>query len=260
MDKTVVVLCTYNRTFTGDWNGNILKFKNQEFPHFEILFDNQTNLPIDEISKNYGDANICLFNDKDFEINNFNRLINLNHRWGNHQNPKYFYAHFRMLTYFIKNPNYDYYWFFDDDVSFEGNLKMLLSNYNNIGDDFISIQAFKKSDVSAFPNISIINSKMEGNKGNWLNMCPGPGDNFPPINTHLGSFFPIIRLSKKAMEYLLSLNEMGYFGYSEGFVPTVLGSANFNLSSMMDEFNNFYIENNVCVLYHKGIKFTWEWL
>ena len=62
------------------------------------------------------------------------------------------------------------------------------------------------------------------------------------------------------MEHLMNLHKEGYFGYSEGFVPTSLASDGFKVSSMMDEFNNFFIENNICTLYHKGSKFTWEWL
>ena len=62
------------------------------------------------------------------------------------------------------------------------------------------------------------------------------------------------------MEHLLQLHKEGYYGYSEGFVPTSLASDGFKVSSMMDEFNNYYLENNDCVIKHKGSKFTWEWL
>ena len=57
----------------------------------------------------------------------------------------------------------------------------------------------------------------------------------------------------------MKLHEEGYYGYSEGFVPTSLASDGFKVSSMMDEHNNFFIKNEVCTLLHKGQKFTWEW-
>jgi hypothetical protein len=165
-----------------------------------------------------------------------------------------------MLTHFIKKPNYDYYWYFDDDVNFDGDLKSFLNDYEKIDDDFLVIQAFKKEDYPEFPNVSVINDRMLGSRGFWLGHCPGPGDNFKNTNKHFGSFFPIVRFSNKAFVHLLELHKQGYYGYSEGFVPTSLASDGFKVSSMLDEFNNFQIENNNCVLIHKGQKFTWEWL
>jgi len=260
MKNTAVVVCTYHRTLSGSGNDSIINFKNQNLKNFYVLYDNHDNTKDDEISKHYNGANICSYDNYDFEENKFNKPISDFHFWGNHKNPKYFYAHFRMLCFYKKNPNLNYYWFFDDDVTFDGDLKGLLSSYEDNDDDFIAIQVFKKEDYNEFPNISIINSKMGGSKGHWLGLCPGPGDNFKSVEKHLGSFFPIVRFSKRALEHLLKLHEEGYYGYSEGFVPTSLASDGFKVSSMMDEFNNFNKINNFCELYHKGLKFTWEWL
>ena len=260
MNKTAVVICTYHRTFNGDGNKVILNYVAQNFKNFYVLFDNHTGITDEEISKNYGGAKICSYNDFDLEINGFNKPISRYHFWGSHQNPKYFYAHFRMLTFYLKNPNYKYYWFFDDDVIFNGDLKDFLNNYETEDDDFLVIQAFKKENYPEFPKISVINSRMEGSRGYWLGHCPGSGDNFKNVSKHIGSFFPIVRLSNRAMEHLLKLHNEGYYGYSEGFVPTSLASDGFKVSSMLDEFNNFYKINNNCELYHKGSKFTWEWL
>ena len=261
MKTTSVAVCTYKRTMNGDGNKTIKSFISQNFENFFLHFDNTNSCDFEEIKKAYDNANICLYSNKDFEENNFNRPISKYHRWGSHQNPNYFYAHFRMLIFYMKNPNYDYYWFFDDDVTFQGNLKELLSNYSNCDEDFLAIQAFKKEEYENFPKISKINDGMKGSHGNWLSFCPGPGDVFKETNIHIGCFFPIVRFSKKAMNYLLNLNENNYYGYSEGFVPTSLASAGFKVSSMMDEFNNFFITNNSnCTLFHKGTKFTWDWL
>ena len=253
-------MSSYDRTFHGDGNTLIKKFSSHFGKNFFVLFDNQNNIDKNTIHNKY-DSQICLYNNDDFNKYNFNRPINLKHRWGNHQNPKYFYAHFRMLVFYISNPNYDYYWFFDDDVDFTGNLKDFLNEYNEYNDDFIAIQAFKKENYTNLPRISVINNRMSGSHGNWLHMCPGPGDNFKSIDIHIGSFFPIVRFSNRAMKYLLDLNNNNFYGYSEGFVPTSLASAGFTVSSMKDEFNNYFIDKNIdCQLLHKGIQFTWEWL
>ena len=49
---------------------------------------------------------------------NFTKDVSKAHYWNGqgNRNVVWFYAHFRMLNYYISNPNYDYYWFFDDDV------------------------------------------------------------------------------------------------------------------------------------------------
>jgi len=257
--KTCAAISTYHKTLND--NANILSFKNQNFDHFYILFDNYQNIDYSYIKQCYDNSNICAYTEIEFNDLGFNKPIDLRHRWGNHQNPKYFYAHFRMLVMYLKYPDYDHYWFFDDDVTFNGNIKNFLSMYDSVDDDFIAIQAFKKEDYNGFPKISIINNRMLGSHGNWLCLCPGPGDKFKNTNKHIGSFFPIVRYSNIAMSHLYKMHQEGYYGYSEGFVPTSLASDGFKVSSILDEHNSFFIPNDTdCVLFHKGINFTWEWL
>jgi hypothetical protein len=253
-------VCSYARTLEGSGNDLMRKFGKSGLDNFYVLFDNQGNLSLDNVVEKY-ESNVCLYGDEDFKDYKFDKPIDTRHRWGSHQNPKYFYAHFRMLVFYLKNPGFDHYWFFDDDVDFDGDLKAFLDTYKTEEEDFIAIQAFKKEEYPEFPKISVINNKMKGSHGGWLGLCPGPGDNFMSQTKHIGSFFPIVRYTKKAMDYLMDLHKQGFYGYSEGFVPTSLASNGFKVASMMDEFNNLFIENKSnCTLFHKGIKFTWEWL
>jgi len=252
-------ICSYHRTIEGNGNELIKKFGKAGLDNFSVLFDNQKKLDQNYVEDKY-ESKVYFYDDDDFKKNNFDKPINRNHRWGSHQNPKYFYAHFRMLVFYLKNPNFDHYWFFDDDVDFSGDIKSFLDVYKNENEDFIAIQAFKKENYPEFPKISIINNNMKGSHGNWLSLCPGPGDNFESKSRHIGSFFPIVRFTKNAMNYLLELHSEGFYGYSEGFVPTSLASSGFSVASIMDEFNNFFIENTNCKIFHKGSEFTWEWL
>ncbi len=261
MVQTSTTICTYNRSLHGGFNRNIIKFADQRFDNFFILFDNNHQQDISEVKNAYQNNTVFFYTNKDFEDNYFNKPIDRKHRWGNHQNPNYFYAHFRMLLFYLNNKDFDYYWFFDDDVNFNGDLKLFLQTYDSYNDDFIAIQAFKKEHYNNFDRISILNNRMKGSHGNWLNYCPGPGDNFLNTKIHIGSFFPIVRFSNKALAYLYELNLQNYFGYSECFVPTSLASNGYSVSSMLDEFDNFFIPNNTnCKLSHKGINFTWSWL
>jgi hypothetical protein len=260
MKNTSVAICSYHRSFEGDGNKNIIDFKNQGFENFFVLFDNQVGLSAEEVSQKYDKSPISIYNDEDFVKYGFNKPINRHHFWGSHQNPKYFYAHYRMLVHYINNPSFKNYWFFDDDVNFTGDLKSFISEYDELESDFMAIQVFKKEDYQEYSTISVINNRMGGSRGFWLGHCPGPGDNFKSTDKHMGSFFPIVKFSNEAMLHLLKLHQENYFGYSEGFVPTSLASDGFKVSSMMNEFNEFLIKNNNCEITHKGQKFTWEWL
>lgn len=261
MNNTAVAICTYHKTFGGDWHTNILQFGEQNFPVFEVLFDNQVKMTKEEVSAKYNNIPVCLFDDEFFAQHNFNRPISTRHRWGNHQNPKYFYAHFRMLSYYIQNPQYDYYWFFDDDVQFVGDIKGLLSDYNAYNDDFMAIQLFSKELYSGFDRINIAGPKMKGSGGVWLGFAPGPGDAYKSVEKHMGSFFPIVRYSNKAMAHLIELNKQGYYGYSEGFVPTSLASDGFSVSSMLNDDDKYFIKtDSTCILKHKGAPFAWSWI
>lgn len=261
MNDTAIVLCTYHKTFGGDWHKNIFTFRDQNFPVFELAFDNQHGMTREEVSEKYQGIPVTLFDDAFFAEHNFNRPIDYRHRWGSHQNPKYFYAHFRMLSYYIKNPNYKYYWFFDDDVGFSGNLKGLLNDYESYNDDFMAIQAFGKELYPEYNRMNVVSNRMRGSGGVWLGFAPGPGDNYKSTSKHMGCFFPIVRFSNKALAHLLQMNKDGYFGYSEGFVPTSLASDGFYVSSMLNEEDKYFIDTKSdCILKHKHSNFSWSWI
>ena len=60
-----------------------------------------------------------LYSESDVRKNlNFNHSVSKKHFWNSQGNKNiiWFYAHLRMMNFFLKNPTYDYYWFFDDDV------------------------------------------------------------------------------------------------------------------------------------------------
>ena len=262
--QTAVVVSTYHKSLQGDGLNTLHSFRDQNFENYFVLFDNKKNHPRVELSDIYRAENICLYNDEDFVEHKFDRPISTFHRWGSHQNPNYFYAHHRMLLFWKKNPQFQYYWFFDDDVTFTGNLNGLLKTYEEETSDFIAIQVFKKEDYNEeLPYVSKVNSSM-GSGGHWLSFAPGPGDNYKTTERHLGSFFPIVRFSNKAMQFLYELNQNGSFGYSEGFVPTTLaGTPGFTVASMLDEHDQYFVEatNGVdCNIKHKGANFAWTWI
>lgn len=100
-----------------------------------------------------------------------------------------------------------------------------------------------------------------GSRGHWLSFAPGPGDNYRFTEKLFGSFFPIVRFSAKALSYLVACNHEGFYGYSEGFVPTTIANKGFTVASMLDENDQYFVPTQAeCEIMHKGSKFTWSWI
>lgn len=193
---------------------------------------------------------------------NFNKNLSTKHYWNSvgNRNIIWFYAHFRMLNFYIQNPEYDYYWFFDDDIKSD-NWVEFFKGFENDDSDFISYFIFKNKDVESQNNVPKIDEKTFSND-QWFFRFPSDGDKLPKETNELfGSFFPSVRFSKRALNSLLKIHEDGYDAYSEGFVPTVLNLFNYKLTTMFTPENkSIFFDNNIVNLTHKNIKVTWEWI
>ena len=165
-----------------------------------------------------------------------------------------------MLNFYKQNPNYEYYWFFDDDVRID-NWDNFLNDVDRDKSDFISYFIFKKDGVMSQPNIPIIDNRTTS-QHMWFERFPGDTDTLPQgINEYFGSFFPTTRYSNNAMKKLLEMNDNGYFGYGEGFVPTILNYFGMSLNTLIksDNTSNLF-DNSSNKVYHKNIIIDWEWI
>jgi hypothetical protein len=193
---------------------------------------------------------------------NFNIEVSKQNFWNSYGNRNivWFFAHLRMLYFYVKNPNYDYYWFFDDDIKME-NWDEFFINTDKDDSDFLSYFCFKKNGVTSQDNVPTIDDRTFSKNG-WFDRFPGDGDILPEqTNDMFGSFFPTTRFSNRALSKLLEIHKNGYYGYHEGFVPTVLNNYGFKLSSLInsDNTSNYFNVNEVNIL-HKNIKVNWEWI
>jgi hypothetical protein len=193
---------------------------------------------------------------------NFYGDVSQKHFWNSQKNRNiiWFYAHFRMLNFYLENPNYDYYWFFDDDVKMN-NWESFFKGTDNDDSDFLGYFIFKNKNVDSQPNVPNIDDRTFS-KHMWFERFPGDGDIMGNDITELfGSFFPVNRFSNRAMKKLLELNTEGLSGYSEGFVPTMLNKYGYKLSSLIkpDNTSNYFDVNEVNIE-HKNIKIDWEWI
>jgi len=192
----------------------------------------------------------------------FNKKLSTRHYWNCNgtRNIIWFYAHFRMLNFYTSNPNFDYYWFFDDDVK-AVNWVEFFKGFEGDDSDFISYFIFKNKNVESQSDIPKIDDKTFSND-QWFYRFPGDGDVLPgDVNEFFGSFFPVVRFSNRAMMELLKFNDSGFDAYSEGFVPTILNYKGLKLSTLYTPENKSkYFDDKIVNLTHKNTKIAWSWI
>lgn len=179
--------------------------------------------------------------------------------YGN-RNIAWFYAHLRMLNFYVNHPNYDYYWFFDDDIKMD-DWEMFFDSFKNESADFLTYFMFKNSDVVTQPHVPIIDSRTFSGL-EWFKRFPGDDANLPKDMTQLiGSFFPTTRFSNKSLKTILDYTLQGYHAYHEGMVPTILNYEGQVLKTIINPNNtsDFFDVEKVNIL-HKHTKIKWEWI
>jgi len=251
--SNAVCICTMsfiNNTLNETWHDN---FNLPNYDSFVITDTTQDQTT----SKGF------IYNENDIRTNlNFHLDVSKQHYWNSHGNRSliWFYPQFRMLNFYLHHPNYDYYWFFDDDVNIN-DWSSFLKQTDNDKSDFISYFIFKNIDVISQPQIPYIDENTSSGPS-WFNRYPGHQDTMPSdLNELFGSFFPTTRFSNQAMKKLLEINEYGYHGYGEGFVPTMLNHYGLTLKSLYnpDNTSDIFDSEKINIL-HKNTKINWEWI
>ena len=203
------------------------------------------------------------FDENDLKTNlNFNTEPNTLNYWNcsGMRNIAWFYAHLRMLNFYLSNPNYDYYWFFDDDVRMD-NWSKFFDGTDKDDSDFLSYFCFKNKEVQSQPNIPHTDKRMFSND-QWFFRFPGPGDVLPKdVVEYFGSFFPTTRFSNKALKQLLEDNTNQFHAYHEGYVPTMLNYHGMKLNTIIQPNNtSLFFDVNEVNIHHKNVKIKWEWI
>lgn len=220
-----------------------------------IIVDTSANPNFDK-----GDFN---FIESDLRNNlNFNTEVSTKNFWNSYgnRNIAWFYAHLRMLNFYLKYPEYEYYWFFDDDI-FMDDWQLFFDSFKEDDSDFLSYFCFKKNGVTSQIDVPLIDNKSYSGQS-WFNRFPGHGDILKSeVKEYFGSFFPTTRFSNKALNTLLKENNEGYSAYHEGFVPTILSHNRLKLKTIIspDNTSKFFDVDKVNII-HKNIRVTWEWL
>ncbi len=172
----------------------------------------------------------------------------------------WFYAHFRMIAGYTADPTYDNYWFFDDDVTIE-QPDLFFDGFKNVNKDFLAYYTFKHPDIYSNPDVPAIDRNTYSGKG-WFDRFPGPGDILHEDTNELyGSFFPIVRLSNKALQAITSEARLGIYGYSEGFVPTILNYYGYSIGTIFgNDSKSLYFDQDKVQVKHKHHHNNWSWI
>ena len=188
--------------------------------------------------------------------------VSKKHYWNSYGNRNiiWFYAHFRMLYYYIQNPGHPYYWFFDDDVTAD-NWDVFFDSFKDNSTDFISYFCFKDQQMNNLPHIPKIDRNTTS-QHMWFERFPGHGDLlYDDTTEYLGSFFPVVRLSNLALRKLLDIHKQSLYGYSEGFVPTILNYFGYSVDTIYDNKSQAkHFDDGIVKLQHKHGKINWSWI
>jgi hypothetical protein len=262
-NKTAIAVCTRgNSGFHDDWN-RVFNFTPDDY----MLCDVSSNqVPPINTTLKYVQDNVVMYNEGNLQ-NTFNFYLEpSNKHWWNNgggRNINWFYPHFRMLYFYKVQPDYDYYWFFDDDVTFpENQLYDFVEKHKSLDHDCMITYIFGGLDQENQPLTHNMDENMvayHSTNHNWLSHYPGDGDIQPSeVTEKYGSYFPLVRLSNKAMAILLREHQKGFYGYSEGYVPTILNHYGLKLYSIYNKQSNITLDNNLIVHHRRYHQLQWE--
>ncbi|UGU15235.1 DUF3405 domain-containing protein [Sinomicrobium kalidii] len=123
--------------------------------------------------------------------------------------------HFPVLKFFRNFPDYDYYWYIEDDVRYTGNWKLFFDSFSNVHNDFISTHVQRSHVEPQWP---------------WWDTLKYHNKSIP-MEKRIRSFNPIYRISKEALHFIDQALLDGWCGHHEVLLPTLLANAG---SEIMD--------------------------
>ena len=141
--------------------------------------------------------------------------------------------HFPVMDFYLKHPDYAYYWCIENDVDFNGQWDFFFKSVlKNSISDFISshIRRYSKS-----PH------------WHWWDTFYSPKEDIPTENL-FRSFNPIYKLSNRALKYLDTCLKNGYVGHHEVLFPTLLINSGFLVEDFSSTNNNVTANLNFCTL------------
>jgi hypothetical protein len=262
-ENTAVVVCRQSTSYyADDWHKAFIK-NNHDYLLCNAKLDDQFDV---RSVLDYVQDNVILYSTENIR-NTFNFHIESSdkHWWniGGGRNIIWFYPHFRMMYFYKIHPEYEYYWFFDEDVTFpEDHLYDIVNTHNNLDHDCMITYLFSDINNENPSQVPVVDENMVSYHSlnhYWLSHYPGPGDVQPEdVKEKYGSYFPIVRLSNKALKTLVEEHEKGFYGYSEGYVPTILNHRGLKLYSIFNKESKIAADESLVAFHRRYLELQWK--
>jgi hypothetical protein len=262
-EDTAVVVCRRAVTYyDNDWRKALIK-NNHDYLLCNVELEDQFDI---SSLLDYVQDNVILYSTENIR-NTFNFHIEASdkHWWNNGggRNIIWFYPHFRMMYFYKLHPEYEYYWFFDEDVTFpENHLYDIVNAHKSLDHDCMITYLFSDLNNENSSLVPVVDENMVSYHSldhYWLSHYPGPGDMHPQqVIEKYGSYFPIVRLSNKAMKVLVEEHEKGFYGYSEGYVPTTLNHQGLKLYSIFNKESKIAVDESLIAFHRRYLELQWK--
>ena len=121
-----------------------------------------------------------------------------------------------ILYFYRSHPNYDYYWVVEYDVRFSGHWSDFFAAFEHSTSDLLATTLCRFSEIPTWYH--------------WdsLDLLDGPASKDGAIR----GFFPVLRLSRRALEILDETYSAGAGGHQECLMPTVLHRAGLSIEDI----------------------------
>lgn len=262
-NNTAIVVCTRaNSSYFDDWE-RTLSYDSNQYILCDVSAGSPppSNVVLKPVQENF--ITYTLENVR--RTFNFYRNPSDKHWWnlGGGRNIIWFYPHFRMMYFYKLNPTYDYYWFFDEDVTFpEGRFDDFIKEHSVLDHDCMITYLFGNLNQPIQEGALSMDMEMgsfHSHDANWLNHYPGDGDKQPDdLKETYGSYFPLVRLSNEALKTLVEEHEKGLYGYSEGYVPTLLNYKGLSLYSIYGTDSKVKVDPSLIVHHRRYLELEWK--
>lgn len=262
-ENTAVVVCRQAVSYyADDWKRSFRK-DNHDYLLCNVKLDSQFDV---QPLLDYVQDNVILYSTENIrDTFNFHIEASDKHWWNNGggRNIIWFYPHFRMMYFYKIHPEYEYYWFFDEDVTFpENHLYDIVNSHADLDHDCMITYLFSDINNENTSQVPVVDENMVSYHSlnhYWLSHYPGPGDIQPEdVKEKYGSYFPIVRLSNKAMRVLVEEHEKGFYGYSEGYVPTILNHRGLKLYSIYNKDSKIVTDESLVAFHRRYLELQWK--
>jgi hypothetical protein len=143
--------------------------------------------------------------------------------------------HFAVLKFHLNNPGYEYYWFIEDDVRFNGNWLHFFNSFKDNRHDFITCHLrWYTQEPEWYWYITLRHAKMA-----------------VPLQECIRSFNPVYRISRRALSFIHQALADGWTGHHEVLLPTLLYRNGYSIMDFGGE-GDFVMAGNENRFYTSG--------